>query len=150
MLTLEVEASRDKVPIRNGYRHVGQRARIRVNGGVEHELVSAPLHPRRPHMLIRASLADGPCEAPLAADAIARCTQLRRRPSLWTSTSRRCSRCAMPGSLASDHPIARPCKSKQHIPSSAQQSLIIMYVNVLCVRVARCINASADSAAEPD
>lgn len=41
LLTLEVEASRDKVPIRNGYRHVGQRARIRVNGGVEHELTSA-------------------------------------------------------------------------------------------------------------
>ena len=41
LLTLEVEVSRDKVPIRNGYRHVGQRARIRVNGGVEHELVGA-------------------------------------------------------------------------------------------------------------
>ena len=40
-LVLEVEISREKVPIRNGYRHVGQRARVRVNSGVEHELISA-------------------------------------------------------------------------------------------------------------
>ena len=38
---LEVEISREKVPIRNGYRHVGQRARVRVNSGVEYELQGA-------------------------------------------------------------------------------------------------------------
>ena len=34
-ITLEAEISREKVPLRNGYRHVGQRARVRVNGGTE-------------------------------------------------------------------------------------------------------------------
>lgn len=40
-MVLEVEISREKVPIRNGYRHVGQRARVRVNSGVEYELQGA-------------------------------------------------------------------------------------------------------------
>lgn len=34
-VTLEVEASRERVPLRNAYRHVGQRARVRVNSGAE-------------------------------------------------------------------------------------------------------------------
>lgn len=52
-LVLEVEISRDKVPIRNGYRHVGQRARIRANSGVEHELLGESESPppfHLPHM----------------------------------------------------------------------------------------------------
>lgn len=38
-IVLEVEISRDKVPIRNAYKHVGQRASVRVNSGVDRELV---------------------------------------------------------------------------------------------------------------
>ena len=34
-ITLEAEISREKVPLRNGYRHIGQKARVRINGGSE-------------------------------------------------------------------------------------------------------------------
>ena len=37
-IILEAEISREKVPLRNGYRHIGQRARVRVNGGSEIDL----------------------------------------------------------------------------------------------------------------
>ena len=34
-VVLEVEISREKVPIRNAYKHVGQQAAVRVNSGME-------------------------------------------------------------------------------------------------------------------
>lgn len=34
-VTLEVEISREQVPLRNAYRHVGQKAAVRINSGVE-------------------------------------------------------------------------------------------------------------------
>lgn len=37
-VTLEVEISREKIPLRNGYRHIGQQARVRINGGAELDL----------------------------------------------------------------------------------------------------------------
>ena len=37
-VVLEVEISRDKVPIRNAYKHAGQRASVRVNSGMDREL----------------------------------------------------------------------------------------------------------------
>ena len=37
-IVLEVEISRDKVPIRNAYKHVGQRASVRVDSGIDREL----------------------------------------------------------------------------------------------------------------
>lgn len=43
-VVVEAEISRDKVPLRNAYKHVGQRASLRVNSGVEHSLLGAP-HP---------------------------------------------------------------------------------------------------------
>jgi hypothetical protein len=42
LVVLDAEISREKVPLRNAYKHVGQRARVRVNSGVEHELTGAP------------------------------------------------------------------------------------------------------------
>ena len=41
-VVLEAEVSRDIVPLRNAYRHVGQKARVRVNGGIEYSLSGAP------------------------------------------------------------------------------------------------------------
>lgn len=38
---LDVEISRERVPLRNAYRHVGQRAVVRVNSGEEHTVQRA-------------------------------------------------------------------------------------------------------------
>lgn len=38
-VVVEAEISRDKVPLRNAYKHVGQRASLRVSSGVEHSLL---------------------------------------------------------------------------------------------------------------
>ncbi|KAL0050332.1 hypothetical protein WJX82_009201 [Trebouxia sp. C0006] len=47
-IVLEVEISRDKVPIRNAYKHVGQRASVRVDSGIDRELaVSCSPFPQR-------------------------------------------------------------------------------------------------------
>ena len=35
-VVLEAEISREQVPLRNAYRHVGQKASVRVNSGVEY------------------------------------------------------------------------------------------------------------------
>ena len=43
-VTFEVEISREKVPLRNGYRHIGQKARVRINGGSELDLAGGHLH----------------------------------------------------------------------------------------------------------
>ncbi|KAK9795189.1 hypothetical protein WJX73_000070 [Symbiochloris irregularis] len=40
-VTFEVEISREKIPLRNGYRHIGQQARVRISGGVEVDLAVA-------------------------------------------------------------------------------------------------------------
>ena len=40
-VVVEAEISRDKVPLRNAYKHVGQRASLRVSSGVEHSLLGA-------------------------------------------------------------------------------------------------------------
>jgi hypothetical protein len=53
-VVLEVEISRERVPLRNAYKHVGQLACVRVNGGVE-EIVP-PTCPPFPSKLIRDSL----------------------------------------------------------------------------------------------
>jgi hypothetical protein len=37
-VVLEVEISRERVPLRNAYKAAGQRASIRVNSGVEYTL----------------------------------------------------------------------------------------------------------------
>ena len=37
-VVLEIEISRDRVPIRNAYKHVGQLAAVRVNSGVDRSL----------------------------------------------------------------------------------------------------------------
>ena len=34
-ITVEAEISREQIPLRNAYRHVGQKASIRVNSGIE-------------------------------------------------------------------------------------------------------------------
>lgn len=34
-VVLEAEISREQIPLRNAYRHVGQKASVRVNSGVE-------------------------------------------------------------------------------------------------------------------
>lgn len=41
-IVLEVEISRDKVPIRNAYKHAGQRASVRVSSGMDRELQGTP------------------------------------------------------------------------------------------------------------
>eukprot|EP00891_Asterochloris_glomerata_P006684 jgi/Astpho2/6684/e_gw1.00101.62.1_t len=41
LITVDAEISRDKVPIRNAYKHVGQRATLRVNSGPERDLFVA-------------------------------------------------------------------------------------------------------------
>lgn len=38
---MECEISREKVPLRNAYKHVGQRASVRVNSGVTYEVCPA-------------------------------------------------------------------------------------------------------------
>lgn len=38
---MECEISREKVPLRNAYKHVGQRASVRVNSGVTFEVCPA-------------------------------------------------------------------------------------------------------------
>ena len=40
-VVVEAEISRDKVPLRNAYKHVGQRASLRISSGVEHSLLGA-------------------------------------------------------------------------------------------------------------
>lgn len=35
-ITVEAEISREQIPLRNAYRHVGQKASIRVNSGFEY------------------------------------------------------------------------------------------------------------------
>ena len=35
-ITLEAEISREQIPLRNAYRHVGQKASVRVNSGIEY------------------------------------------------------------------------------------------------------------------
>ena len=40
-VVVEAEISRDKVPLRNAYKHVGQRASLRVSNGVEHSVLGA-------------------------------------------------------------------------------------------------------------
>ena len=35
-VVLEAEVSREQVPLRNAYRHVGQKASVRINSGVEY------------------------------------------------------------------------------------------------------------------
>lgn len=40
-VVLEVEISRERVPLRNAYRHVGQRAMVRVNSGEDRQLAVA-------------------------------------------------------------------------------------------------------------
>ena len=37
-VVLEIEISRDRVPIRNAYKHVGQLAAVRVNSGMDRSL----------------------------------------------------------------------------------------------------------------
>lgn len=44
---VECEISREKVPLRNAYKRVGQRASVRVNSGVTYEVSpSAPPFPQ--------------------------------------------------------------------------------------------------------
>ncbi|KAF8056346.1 psmg3 [Scenedesmus sp. PABB004] len=46
LVTLEVEVSRERVPLRNAYKAAGQRAALRVNGGEARSLpVASPPHP---------------------------------------------------------------------------------------------------------
>ncbi|KAJ9530114.1 hypothetical protein QJQ45_023373, partial [Haematococcus lacustris] len=54
-LALEVEISRERVPLRNAYRGVGQRASLRVVGNLDrqltgHPLTAPPLLPPPPHL----------------------------------------------------------------------------------------------------
>ncbi|KAL4436125.1 hypothetical protein ABPG77_005573 [Micractinium sp. CCAP 211/92] len=53
-VVVECEISREKVPLRNAYLHVGQRAAVRVNSGVAHEV--APAAPPFPQALNREAL----------------------------------------------------------------------------------------------
>ena len=53
LIVLEIEISREKVALRNAYKHVGQRASVRVNG-LEHEVTGAV--PRVPVVACHASL----------------------------------------------------------------------------------------------
>ncbi len=38
VVELDAEIGRERVPLRNGYRHVGQTASVRVNSGEEYSL----------------------------------------------------------------------------------------------------------------
>ena len=40
-LTLDVEISRELVPLRNGYRHIGQKARVRLASGLDYDVPGA-------------------------------------------------------------------------------------------------------------
>ena len=51
LITVDAEISRDKVPIRNAYKHVGQRATLRVNSGPERDLFGGHASPRVPWVL---------------------------------------------------------------------------------------------------
>ncbi|KAL4855062.1 Fruit protein [Chlorella vulgaris] len=53
-VVLECEISREKVPLRNAYKHVGQRASVRVNSGVNME--AAVVAPPFPQLLNRDAL----------------------------------------------------------------------------------------------
>lgn len=53
-IVLDVEISRERIPLRNAYKHVGQKARIRVNGGEELEV--SPIIPPFPESLNKAAL----------------------------------------------------------------------------------------------
>lgn len=62
--TLEVECSRELIPLRNAYKHAGQYARIRVNGGEETVLppTCSPISPvsiRKSLLRVRNDLAAG-------------------------------------------------------------------------------------------
>ena len=46
LITVDAEISRDKVPIRNAYKHVGQRATLRVNSGPERDLFGGRATPK--------------------------------------------------------------------------------------------------------
>jgi hypothetical protein len=54
-VVLEAEVSRDIVPLRNAYRHVGQRARVRVNGGIEYSLPGGQALCRSSHSHVHAA-----------------------------------------------------------------------------------------------
>lgn len=41
-VVLDVEISRERVPLRNGYVRIGQKAQVRVNGGLTYELTGMP------------------------------------------------------------------------------------------------------------
>lgn len=41
-VVLDVEISRERVPLRNGYVRIGQKAQVRVNGGLTYELPGMP------------------------------------------------------------------------------------------------------------
>lgn len=63
-LTLEIECSRELVPLRNAYKHIGQYARLRVNGGEESMLapICGPVSPvsiRKSLLRVRNDLAAG-------------------------------------------------------------------------------------------
>ena len=53
-VVLEVEISRERVPIRNAYKHIGQKASVRVNGGIEQQVM--PSCPPYPIDMLRAGL----------------------------------------------------------------------------------------------
>ncbi|PRW60867.1 hypothetical protein C2E21_1253 [Chlorella sorokiniana] len=53
-VVVECEISREKVPLRNAYKHVGQRASVRVNSGVTYEV--SPAAPPFPQALNREAL----------------------------------------------------------------------------------------------
>lgn len=53
-VTVEIEISRERVPLRNAYKHIGQRAAMRVNGGVEQ--YAYPTVPPFPMSVLREGL----------------------------------------------------------------------------------------------
>lgn len=53
-VVLEIEISRERVPIRNAYKHIGQKAAVRVNGGIEYQVM--PSNPPYPADMIRDGL----------------------------------------------------------------------------------------------
>ena len=61
LITVDAEISRDKVPIRNAYKHVGQRATLRVNSGPERDLFGGHANPRVPWVLSLAPQSEELC-----------------------------------------------------------------------------------------
>ena len=39
--TLDAEISRELVPLRNGYRHIGQKARLRLSSGLDYDVAGS-------------------------------------------------------------------------------------------------------------